>query len=169
MDFLEYHRDLVITGVIEHIHKKWRKIKIITEQPQLFIDWKYRELKFREDDTIFVFDEESLAYLRSFIEDGETLVMYREGKNKYLGKVSNTNPLKYPDIKFFHIYLMQGEINKEREKRKIDDLVVHHRNRKSYDNRKDNLQVLTKEEHFLVHHWFSKPFYKPHPKVIYRR
>lgn len=107
---------------------------------------------------IFLFDKEGYEFFQKgfridsvYNEEMKELLKVRseDGIHKYLGKLKEG----YRTPSYFHREFMRKEILNFSLGRNIDksEIVVHHRNFNPQDNKKENLLVMTKQEHDELH------------------
>lgn len=93
------------------------------------------EIKYHFGDNLLIFDEETRNIFESFINNFEFLIY-----NGYLARKKDEK------IEFFHRLIFEDEleiIGKEFQ--------VHHVNENKLDNRKINLELIKKEDHYNLH------------------
>jgi len=171
MDYLEQHRDEIIkdneearvyqeveqkrqemepSRLKELIIKKRQKAKVIKEKSEIFFgdDLVLYALK----DTELFFDNISFDLFNTeFLKEGEELIIT---DCQYLAKREKEDNGKR--IIYFHRWLMSKELQKFASSISNNfEIVVHHMNEDTLDNRKSNLQIMTKEEHLKIHHRVS--------------
>jgi hypothetical protein len=98
---------------------------------------------------IFLVDEEGLkVFNEEFnIPDYHLCLVYSKN-GVYLAREKN-----YGKEELFHRFLMKKEIEDFQLERgcRFESIVVHHINFEEYDNRRENLKVMTKQEHDKIH------------------
>lgn len=99
---------------------------------------------------LFLFDEEGIKKFKEefYISPYKLSIEYKKNYF-YLVRV-------YPNgyIEYFHSWFMMPEKEEFREKNHLDkwDVVVHHKKVNPWNNRRENLQVMTRTEHDILHH-----------------
>ena len=124
----------LLTGYIESDKKESSKIKFLVDGwPSLIFD--------KEGFKLFVKEFWNCNKGYNVLMLSPYITLLRELKPSGLEK------------KYFHRVFMRFEIYKESKKRncKFSDLHVHHINQSHFDNRKENLKIIHKDEHVKEH------------------
>jgi len=124
--------------------KKQREFKVLgTNDEEDLILASFENLK-------FIFDKEGFdIFNEEFNTKGYSLRVI----GGYLGRVDSDGKEE-----FFHRFFLKDEIEDFYLKKKAEcglnrqDVIVHHSNLNPQWNKRDNLVVMTKEEHDLIHH-----------------
>lgn len=105
----------------------------------------------------FLFDEEGfILFERKFnIKDHKLIILSKKNGTHHYNYLARRETDRFDKsfITFFHRWLMEKEIFNFSIEHNISnsEIVVHHINFNSSDNRIENLQVMTKEEHNKIH------------------
>ncbi len=99
---------------------------------------------------LFLLDNEGFELFREKFNLPEyTLFISYSKKGYYLARRNNETDKE----EFFHRFLMKKEIEDFQLERGclFEEIVVHHDNFEEWDDRKENLKIMTKEEHDILH------------------
>lgn len=141
--------------LIENLEKPEIREQVIKEKQER--EFKVLDRNDKEDliattfeKLTFFFDKEGFEiFNEDFNVKGYSLCLVHSQNGEYLARVNKETERE--DL--FHRFFMKDEIEDFYSKKDVEykNIVVHHVNFSEKDNRKLNLQVMTKEEHDILH------------------